>query len=164
MHGAAFYHARKKLLAITIHAGESFGPASIRQALFKCGAHRIGHGVTLGQDPDLLRYFVDHQIPLEICPTSNVQTDVVASYEAHPLAEYARAGVPITINTDNRLFSHTTVTDELFLAHTRCGLSEEHTRRAALAAFEHAFLPYAEKQALLDEVRPLILQEEAATA
>ena len=164
VHGAAFYHARKNLLAITIHAGESFGPASIRQALFKCGAHRIGHGVTLGQDPDLLRYFVDHQIPLEVCPTSNVQTDVVASYEAHPLAEYARAGVPVTINTDNRLFSHTTVTDELYLAHTRCGLTEEQTRRAALAAFEHAFLPYAEKKALLDEVRSQIMDAADAPA
>jgi adenosine deaminase len=164
VHGAAFYHARKNLLDITVHAGESFGPESIRQALFKCGAHRIGHGVTLGQDPELLRFFVDHQIPLEVCPTSNVQTKVVASYEAHPLAKYAHAGVPVTINTDNRLFSHTTVTDELHLAHTRCGLTEAQTRRAALAAFEHAFLPYAEKQAMLDEVRPEIMGEAKTTA
>ena len=155
-HGAAFYLARKELLNITVHAGESFGPASIRQALFKCGAHRIGHGVTLGQDPDLLRYVVDRQIPLEVCPTSNVQTRVVASYEAHPVADYAQAGVPITINTDNRLFSHTTVTDELWLAHTRCGIPEDALREIALNGFRHAFLPHAEKQALLDEVAPLL--------
>ncbi|HLT48712.1 MAG TPA: adenosine deaminase [Rubricoccaceae bacterium] len=156
MHGAAFYYARKHLLNITVHAGESFGPASIRQALFKCGAHRIGHGVTLGQDPDLLRYFVDRQIPLEVCPTSNVQTHVVASYEAHPVAEYVRAGVPVTINTDNRLFSHTTMTDELYLAHTRCGIPAEALREVVLNGFRHAFLPWAAKQALLAEVEPLV--------
>jgi len=157
MHGAAFYHARKHLLNLTVHAGESFGPASIRQALFKCGAHRIGHGVTLGQDPDLLRYFVDRQIALEVCPTSNVQTGVVADYEAHPVAEYARAGVPVTISTDSRLFSHTTVTDELWLAHTRCGIPEPTLREVALNGFRHAFLPYREKQALLAEVTSQIL-------
>ena len=157
MHGAAFYYARKHLLNITVHAGESFGPASIRQALFKCGAHRIGHGVTLGQDPDLLRYFVDRQIPLEVCPTSNVQTHVVASYEAHPVAEYVRAGVPVTINTDNRLFSRTTVTDELYLAHTRCGIPAEALREVVLNGFRHAFLPWAQKQKLLAEVAPQIL-------
>ncbi|MDX1439127.1 MAG: adenosine deaminase [Rubricoccaceae bacterium] len=156
MHGAAFYYARKHLLNITVHAGESFGPASIRQALFKCGAHRIGHGVTLGQDPDLLRYFVDRQIPLEVCPTSNVQTHVVASYEAHPVAEYVRAGVPITINTDNRLFSHTTVTDELYLAHTRCGIPADDIQNIVLNGFRYAFLPHADKMALLEEVTPQI--------
>jgi adenosine deaminase len=156
MHGAAFYRARKELLNITVHAGESFGPASIRQALFKCGAHRIGHGVTLGQDPDLLRYVVDRQIPLEVCPTSNVQTHVVASYEAHPVAEYCRAGVPITINTDNRLFSHTTVTDELWLAHSRCGIPADAIREIVLNGFRHAFLPFHEKEALLAEVEPLV--------
>ena len=156
MHGAAFYLARKELLNITVHAGESFGPASIRQALFKCGAHRIGHGVTLGQDPELLRYFVDRQIALEVCPTSNVQTHVVASYEAHPVAEYVRAGVPVTINTDSTLFSHTTTTDELWLAHSRCGITADALRDVALNGFRHAFLPHAEKQDLLAEVTPLI--------
>ncbi|MGB3542795.1 adenosine deaminase [Rubrivirga sp.] len=156
MHGAAFYLARKELLNITVHAGESFGPASIRQALFKCGAHRIGHGVTLGQDPELLRYFVDRQIALEVCPTSNVQTRAVASYEAHPVAEYVRAGVPVTINTDNTLFSHTTTTEELWLAHTRCGIGAEPLREVVLNGFRHAFLNHAEKCDLLKEVTPLI--------
>ncbi len=152
MHGAAFYHARKHLLAITLHAGESFGPASIRQALFKCGAHRIGHGVTLRQDPDLLRYVIDHRVPLEMCPTSNVQTHVVSGYETHPIREYVEAGVAVTVNTDNRLFSHTTVTDELWLAHTRCGVPVEALREIVLNGFRYAFLPWAEKQALLREV------------
>lgn len=149
MHGAAFYHARKQLLAITLHAGESYGPASIRQALFKCGAHRIGHGVTLRQDPDLMQYVIDRQIPLEMCPTSNVQTHVVTGYETHPIGEYVEAGVAVTVNTDNRLFSHTTVTDELWLVHERCGVGAEALREIALNGFRHAFLSWHEKQALL---------------
>ena len=155
-HLAAFYHAKNHLLGITVHAGESFGPASIHQALFRCGAHRIGHGVTLREDPALVQYFVDHQIPLEVCPTSNVQTKVVPSFEAHPLVEYVRAGVPVTVNTDNRLFSRTSVTEELWRVHTRCGVSEADLRQIALNGFRHAFLHWDEKQALLDEVTPAL--------
>jgi adenosine deaminase len=151
MHGAAFYHARKHLVNITVHAGEAFGPASIRQALFKCGAHRIGHGVTLREDPDLLQYVVDHQIPLEVCPTSNVQTHVVPSYEAHPIRHYVDAGVAVTVNTDNRLFSRTSVTDELWHVHTRCGVGAEALREIALNGFRHAFLHWEEKQALVKQ-------------
>jgi adenosine deaminase len=158
LHGAAFYHARKHLLNITVHAGESFGPASIRQALFKCGAHRIGHGVTLRQDPDLLRYIVDRQIPLEMCPTSNVQTRVVTSYQTHPIREYVAAGVAVTVSTDNRLFSHTTMTDELWLVHHECGIPEAHIREIALNGFRHAFLPLATKRALLEEAEAAIAE------
>jgi len=145
-HLQAFYHARNELLNLTVHAGESWGPESIRQALFFCGAHRIGHGVTLIQDPDLLRFVIDRQIPLEVCPTSNVQTHVVPSYEGHPLKRLADAGVPITINTDSRLFSHTTTSGELHLAHTQCGLTAEQTRAAALNAFRFSFMPHADRE------------------
>ncbi|MDE2997292.1 MAG: adenosine deaminase [Bacteroidota bacterium] len=156
-HLNAFYHARNHLLNLTVHAGESWGPESIRQALFFCGAHRIGHGVTLVQDPDLLRFVVDRQIPLEVCPTSNVQTHVVPSYEEHPLRHLADLGVPITINTDSRLFSHTTTSGELWLAHVRCGLSEAQTREAAVNAFRHGFLPHSEKTELVREAEAAIL-------
>ncbi|MEQ9103124.1 MAG: adenosine deaminase [Rhodothermales bacterium] len=148
-HLAAFYHARNHLLSLTVHAGESWGPDSIRQALFYCGAHRIGHGITAVQDPELVEYLAAHRIPLEICPTSNVQTHVVDSYETHPLKDLLRAGVPVSINTDSRLFSHTSTTDELWLAHTRCGLTEQETRQVARAAFDHAFLPWDRKQELI---------------
>lgn len=156
-HLHAFYYARNHLLGITVHAGESYGPESIRQALFRCGAHRIGHGVTLRQDPDLMQYVIDHRVPLEMCPTSNVQTHVVTGYETHPIREYVEAGVPVTVNTDSRLFSHTTVTDELLLVHERCGVSADDLRQIALNGFRYAFLPYAEKQALLHEVEPQLL-------
>jgi adenosine deaminase len=152
-HAEAFELARRGLLGITCHAGESVGPHSIRSALFDAGAHRIGHGVTLREDPDLMRYVVDHQIPLEMCPTSNVQTHVVDSFADHPIAEYVRAGVAVTVSTDNTLFSRTSTTEELWRAHTRCGLTADETRRVALAAFEHAFLPLDQKRALLADAR-----------
>jgi adenosine deaminase len=161
-HLSAFYEARDRLLGITVHAGESYGPASIRQALFHCGAHRIGHGVTLRQDPDLLDFVVDHQIPLEMCPTSNVQTHVVTSYETHPIAEYVEAGVAVTVNTDNRLFSHTTVTDELWLTHSRCGVSEADLRQIAYNGFVHSFLAWDQKRQLLSDVRPQLLGDAPA--
>ncbi len=151
-HLEAFYYARNNLMNLTVHAGESWGPESIHQALFFCGAHRIGHGITLVQDPELMRHVIDHQIPLEICPTSNVQTNVVPSYEKHPIRELADAGVAITVNTDSRLFSHTSTTGEMYLAHTRCGLSASQTAEAAINAFRHAFLPYEERIRLLAEV------------
>ena len=151
-HLYAFYHARNNLLNLTIHAGEAWGPDSIRQALFYCGAHRIGHGISLRQDPELMQYFADHRIPLEICPTSNVQTHVVPSYEAHPITTYVNADVPVTVNTDNRLFSRTSVTKELWRVYQHCDLSAEQLREIALNGFRYAFLPYDEKQELLRTV------------
>lgn len=155
-HLAAFYFARNHLLNLTVHAGESWGPDSIHQALFRCGAHRIGHGTSLYQDPDLVRYFVDHQVPLEICPTSNVQTKVVGSYETHPVKHYVEAGVPVTISTDNRLFSRTTLTEELWRVHRECGVSRSGLRTIVLNGFSHSFLPWEERLALVDEVSATI--------
>lgn len=148
-HKSAFYHARNHLLNLTVHAGESWGPDSIRQALFYLGAQRIGHGITLAQDDELLRYMVDRQIPLEICPTSNVQTHVVDSWETHPVKELVDAGMAVTINTDNTLFSRTSVTEELYRIHTRCGVSADQLREIALNGFRFAFQPYRQKQSLL---------------
>ncbi|TDI73777.1 MAG: adenosine deaminase [Bacteroidetes bacterium] len=151
-HIGAFYHARNHLLNLTVHAGESWGPDSIRQALFYLGAQRIGHGITLVEDEELLEYVVNQQIPLEICPTSNVQTHVVADFESHPIGELVKAGVAVTVNTDSLLFSRTTVTEELYRVHTRCGISTEELREIALNGFRFAFLPYAERQRLLKKV------------
>ena len=164
-HLAAFYYARNHLLNLTIHAGESWGPDSIHQALFRCGAHRIGHGTSLYRDPDLLAFVVDHRIPLEICPTSNVQTHVVDAYEAHPLRRYVDAGAPVTINTDNRLFSRTTLTEELWRAHTRCGVPADRMPTLVLDAFRHAFLPYDERRDLvLDAAERIAARSPSPTA
>lgn len=152
----AFRIALRHGLPVTVHAGESFGPASVRQALFDLGARRLGHGIRVLEDDDLLQHVVDRRIPLEICPTSNVQTRVVESFEAHPIRALADAGVAVTISTDNRLFSRTTVTDELWLAHSRCGLSESQVREAALNGFRHAFLPADARDRLVREAETAI--------
>lgn len=148
-HLSAFYYARNHMLNLTIHAGESWGPDSIHQALFYCGAHRIGHGITLYRDSELLQYVVDHQIPLEICPTSNVQTHVVESYEVHPISGFVYSGVPVTVNTDNRLFSRTTMTDELWRVYQHCDINAKQLREIALNGFRHAFLSWHDKQEML---------------
>lgn len=148
-HLHAFYHARNNLLNLTIHAGEAWGPDSIRQALFYCGAHRIGHGISLRKDPELMQYFADHRIPLEICPSSNVHTTAVPSLEAHPIETYVRSNIPVTVNTDNRLLSHTSMTEELWRVYQHCNLEPRHLREIALNGFRYAFLPYQEKQSLL---------------
>ncbi len=151
-HLHAFYYARNHLLNLTVHAGESFGPDSIRQAVFYCGAHRIGHGITLHQDQELMQYFVDHRIPLEICPTSNVQTRVVDSFENHPISRFVSANVPVTVNTDNRLFSRTSLTEELWRVHTKCGVGADELANIVRNGFRFAFLDYAARQALYASV------------
>lgn len=156
LHVHAFAHARDKNLNITCHAGEAWGPASIHQAINDCGAHRIGHGVTLRDDADLMQYVIDHRIPLEICPTSNVQTRVVPSFAEHPLKYYVDQQVRVTVNTDNRLFSRTSVTEELWRCHTQMGLSEKSLKWIVLNGFKSAFLPYEERQAMLKRVLPVL--------
>lgn len=162
-HLHAFYHARNNLLNLTIHAGEAWGPDSIRQALFYCGAHRIGHGISLQKDPELMRYFANHRIPLEICPTSNVDTTAVPNLEAHPIETYIRSNVPVTVNTDNRLFSRTSVTEELWRVYQHTNLEPRHLREIVLNGFRYAFLPYQQKQSLLKSITdtfPLAESEE----
>lgn len=148
-HREAFQRILDNNINCTAHAGEAFGPESIHQALHKCGAHRIGHGTRLREDGDLLNYVNDHRIPLEVCPSSNLQTKVVESLETHPVDFYVDYGLRVTINTDNRLITHTTVTDELLLCHTRLGWDFDTLKRVITAGFKSAFLPHREKADLL---------------
>lgn len=156
LHVHAFAFAREQNLNLTCHAGEAWGPASIHQALHDCGVHRIGHGVTLKQDQDLMHYVIDHRIPLEMCPTSNVQTHVVPDFESHPMKYYVEQQVRVTVNTDNRLFSRTNVTEELWRCHQHMGFDEQTLKWIVLNGFKSAFLPYEERQALLTEVLPVL--------
>ncbi len=137
---------------VTIHAGEAYGPDSIAQAVHKCGAHRIGHGVRLRENGDLLNYVNDHRIPLEMCPSSNVQTRSVTDYENHPLKFYFDFGLRVTVNTDNRLITDTTITKELRIAHERMGFTLEDLCTVLVQGFKSAFLPFREKQDLLRQV------------
>ena len=151
-HAEAFQLVRDNNLAVTIHAGEAYGPESIHQALHVCGAHRIGHGVRLREDGDLLHYINDHRIALETCPSSNVQTGAVRDLASHPIKLYQDLGLRVTINTDNRLVTDTTVSKELWLAHTQTQLSLEDLKKIVTNGFKAAFLPFHEKQQLLRAV------------
>ena len=151
-HRAAFRLILKNNINSTVHAGEAFGPASIGQALHYCGAHRIGHGTRLHEDPDLLRYVNDHRIPLEVCLSSNVQTRAVPTLAKHPFAFYFRKGLRVTLNTDSRLISATTVTDEVARAARAFHLGPYDIKRILINGFKSAFLPYAHKARVLREV------------
>jgi adenosine deaminase len=152
-HREAFYTVVNANVAATIHAGEAYGPESIAQALHYCHADRIGHGTRLFEDPDLERYVNDHRVPLEVCVTCNVQTHAVASLEEHPVRRYFDLGLVVCLNTDNRLMSATTVTEEYWLAHTRLGFTREEIERMILYGFESAFLPHQERLALVAETK-----------
>jgi adenosine deaminase len=151
-HSPACEFAAYHNLAITIHAGEGFGPRSIAQAIHHCHARRIGHGTRLHEDPGLEAFVNDFRIPLEICLTSNVQTRVAPSYAEHPFRRYFDAGLVVTLNTDNRLMSGTTLTEEYWLAHQHLGLGWEELKEVAVLGFQAAFLPYEAKVNLLEEV------------
>ena len=147
----AFYLVLNANLNVTVHAGEAYGPESIHQALHWAGAHRIGHGVRLREDDDLVEYVRDHRIPLEMCPTSNVQTGAVDSIEEHPIREYFDRGVRVTVNTDNRLMSDTTMTQELALLVEHLGFDLEEIKKLLLNGFKSAFLRYPERKTLIGE-------------
>ena len=155
-HRDAFRAAGEGGLRLTCHAGEAAGAEYVRAAVEICGVERIGHGVRLREDPELLRALADQAVPLEVCLTSNLHTRAVPAVRDHPAAQYLAAGVPITLNTDSRLMDRTTLTDEYWLAHTALGLDATALAGIARAGFEHAFLPDAARQALLAEVSPAI--------
>jgi len=150
-HAAAFKYAREHNLGVTVHAGEGDGVESVRQAVHICGANRIGHGTRLIEDADLTQYVNDRRIALEICLTSNVQTRVTESYETHPLREYFDRGLNVTLNTDNRLMSGTTLTDEYVHAAEHLGFTVDELAGIALNGFESAFLPWEERVMLIEE-------------
>jgi len=151
-HRESFYQILNNNINCTAHAGEAYGPGSIHQALHYCGAHRIGHGTRLKEDGDLLNYVNDHRIPLEIYLTSNIQTKAAATFKKHPLKFYYDYGLRITINTDNRLISNTTITKELHLAAKYAEWSMDELKTVVIAGFKSAFLPMREKAILLSMV------------
>jgi adenosine deaminase len=158
VHAAAFRYAREHNLGVTVHAGEGDGPESVREAVHLCGANRIGHGTRLIEDPDLTQYVNDRRIALEVCLTSNVQTRVAESYATHPFREYFDRGLNVTLNTDNRLMSATTLTDEYVYAAEHLGFTIDELAGVALNGFESAFLPWEERLMLIEEASDKIEQ------
>lgn len=149
LHARAFAHAHQHDLACTCHAGEGDGPDSVRQALHTCCADRIGHGTRIFEDAALLDYVNDRRVPIEICLTSNIQTHAAASYASHPLRQYYDRGLNVVLNTDNRLMSGTTLTDEYEHAARQLDFSFDELARITLNGFESAFLPYDQRKALI---------------
>ena len=149
VHAEAFAYARDNGLACTCHAGEGAGADSVREAVYACGAHRIGHATRLIEDASLTDYVNERRIALEICLTSNVQTRATESYETHPFRRYFDAGLNVVLNTDNRLMSGTTLTDEYAHAAQQLDFSFDELCKVALNGFESAFVTEAEREQLL---------------
>ncbi|MBU9853474.1 adenosine deaminase [Rahnella aceris] len=147
-----FNRARDAGWRITVHAGEAAGPESIWQAIRELGAERIGHGVKAAQDPVLMDFLAKHQIGIESCLTSNIQTSTVGSFEHHPLAVFLRHGVLASINTDDPAVQGIEIANEYNIAAPAAGLTQEEIRQAQKNGLTMAFLTEAEKQAIRDKV------------
>jgi adenosine deaminase len=162
-HLDAFEHVRRENFHLTIHAGEGFGVPSIWEALQLCGAERLGHGVRivddievgpdgearLGRVADLVR---DRRVPLELCPTSNVHSGAAKSIEEHPIGLLIDLKFRVTVNTDNRLMSATSLSQEFSQLVDAFGLGWERVRRLTINAMKSAFIPFDERVDLLDRV------------
>jgi adenosine deaminase len=144
-----FQRARAEGLRVTVHAGEWAGAESVREAVERLGAERIGHGIRSVDDPALLDWLARRGVVLEICPTSNLHSGAVASWEAHPLVALNHGPLPVTINTDDPLVSDIRLTDEYQVALTHLGMTLTDLKRHLLTAVNAAFLPQEEGRALL---------------
>ncbi len=151
-HREAFYMILNHNINATIHAGEAFGPSSIHQAIHYCGAHRIGHGTRLKEDKDLMQYVNDHRIAMEVCLTSNWHTYSVRSLKQHPFRFYYDQGIRVTLNTDNRLMSDTTLTKEFGLARDLFDFTLHDFREVTIIAMKAAFLPHQERKEMIQSI------------
>jgi len=168
-HIDAFHYIQRENFNITVHAGEAFGKESIWQAIQWCGAHRVGHATRLIEDIGLDRhdptqivkmgylaqYILDKRIPLEICLSSNVDTGAIDSIERHPFGMYYRYGFRVTLNTDDRLMSDTTMTREFAVAHRVFDLGVHDFEKITINAMKSAFLPHKRRlQFIYDRIKP----------
>lgn len=163
-HLDAFEYLQRENAHFTIHAGEAFGLPSIWQAIQWCGADRLGHGVRIidditydqaGEKAELGRlaaYVRDRRIPLEMCPSSNLQTGAAESIADHPIGLLAKLRFRVTVNTDNRLMSGTSMSRELALLAEAFGYGLEDLRWFAINAMKSAFVPFDERLAIIDKV------------
>ncbi len=154
---------RESGLGLTIHAGEGDGPQSIWRAFGRCHAQRIGHGVRIIEDTvvrgddivafgELARTIRDYRVPLEICVTSNIHTGIAASSAAHPLGALHRAGFVVTLNTDNRLMSDVTMTDEFAIAVEQHRFTLRDLEQVTVAALDAGFGDWTVRRRIRDEV------------
>jgi adenosine deaminase len=157
-HLDAFEYLRRENFHFTIHAGEAFGLPSIWEAIQWCGADRLGHGVRIVDDIDgdvlgrLAQYVRDKRIPLEMCPSSNVQTGAARSVAEHPIGLLRRLYFRVTVNTDNRLMSGTSMSREMMLLADAFGYGWADVQWFTINAMKSAFIPFDERLALINDV------------
>ena len=144
-----YAHAAEHGLHLTAHAGENAGPESIWGAL-NLRAERIGHGLTAGQDPELIEELAERQIPIEICVTSNVRTGCCGDILQHPVRRYFDNGLMLTLNSDDPAMFRTSLMQEYQLVQETFGFTDEHLRELARNSFEASFLPAEKKVQFLD--------------
>src|SRR5512135_1614169 len=165
-HVDAFHYIQRENFNITIHAGEAFGKESIWQAIQWCGAHRIGHATRLLEDMKikdgevlsmgtLAQYVLDKRIPLEMCLTSNLHTGAVRTLDEHPFGILYKYKFRVTLNTDDRLMSGITLTDEYEAANKKFGLRFDDLEKLTINAMKSAFIPYRDRIKLIyDVIKP----------
>ena len=162
-HLDAFEHVRRENFHLTIHAGEAFGVPSIWEALQLCGAERLGHGVRIVDDIEVgaeggvrlgrVAHLVrDRRVPLELCPTSNVHSGAATSIEEHPIGLLMDLLFRVTVNTDNRLMSATSLSNELMQLVDAFGIGWSQIGRLTTNAMKSAFIPFDERLELLERV------------
>jgi adenosine deaminase len=157
-----FEYLRRENAHFTIHAGEAYGLPSIWEAVQICGAERLGHGVRIADDIDfnhtparlgrLASYLRDRRVPLEMCPSSNIQTGVATSFADHPIGKLAALRFRVTVNTDNRLMSATSMSREMHELVKACDWNFLDLQRVTINALKSAFIPFEERLAIIDEI------------
>jgi len=157
-----FEYLRKENAHFTIHAGEAYGLPSIWEAIQICGAERLGHGVRITDDIDfsgdkpklgpLASYVRDRRIPLELCPTSNLQTGAAKTYSEHPIGMLAKLRFRVTLNTDNRLMSRTSMSNEMSECVKSFGWKFTDLQRVTVNALKSSFIPFEERLEIIEKV------------
>ena len=157
-----FEYLRKENAHFTIHAGEAYGLPSIWEAIQICGAERLGHGVRIIDDIDftgdkpklgpLASYVRDRRIPLELCPTSNLQTGAAKTYSEHPIGMLAKLRFRVTLNTDNRLMSRTSMSNEMSECVKSFGWKFADLQRVTVNALKSSFIPFEERLEIIEKI------------
>jgi adenosine deaminase len=157
-----FEYLRKENAHFTIHAGEAYGLPSIWEAIQICGAERLGHGVRIIDDIDfsgdkpklgpLASYVRDRRIPLELCPTSNLQNGAAKTYSEHPIGMLAKLRFRVTLNTDNRLMSRTSMSNEMSECVKSFGWKFADLQRVTVNALKSSFIPFEERLEIIEKV------------
>lgn len=157
-----FRWAKQQGLHITVHAAEAGPPSNVIAAIEMLGAERIGHGVRAKEDLSVIDLLNQQQVPLEMCPTSNLQTGIIPKLAQHPLFAFYQIGIPVTINTDDPSISNTTLTDEFLVATHGAGVPFRVLPEIILNAAKAAFLPEPEKKRLVDWFDNALIKNAAA--